>query len=279
MTMFKVSAPKVQNFKRETWIDLSFPAPGGLSWVDAPSPHSDDFVVPSSDLLNAVGGKLYNMSANKILNQGDPAYSRINWQPVFTMESLPGLEDLNNLFRLFKLQQISMTLFPQRQTNPIKTDATAGDNNIVAPNVILTTMYAKTGMNRLYIGGEDLAQVERKNTKLYNTGIGNKKLGWYFKPKCNALDFKNPKALITPTQEVSIGGSTVTGVDLVDCFSFTVKAPQWAPMQQNLDQEYFGPLISMRSVDGRSMLGGTNALNNFTFRCRFTYYFSCKATK
>lgn len=283
MTLYKVPTPKVNSFNRETWLDMNFLAPGGQAWVASEA--SVNHVVPNADVLSSIGGKLYNMSCNSQVagHQGDPQFSRVNWQPVFTMESLPGLEDLTNLFRLFKLHQVSITLYPMRATNPTQTAGAQPQTNSVSPNVIITSMYAKTGMQRLFLGGDDIAQVERKSTKLYNLGIGNKKLGWYFKPKSSALDFKNPNALKTPEVQIPdpAGPGTVSGVNLVDCFSFTVKSPQWANFQSNLDQEYFGPLISFRSTDGLSLISGgpANEQNNWQFRVRFKYYFSCKATK
>lgn len=260
LKMYKVPKQKVNAFKRERWLDINFTAPGGSAWTAAGRTNAD--VLESNPLMN--------FRVNMVAESSDPIYSRVTWQPIFTFDALPELGDISGLFRLFKIHKISIALYPMRSTNPTQT-ASNTPINPVASNVIVTTMYAKTGLDaRIGMGTDEFSQVERKITKLYNLGIGKQKLGWYFKPSVRNLTWTNPESNIV---------NVVDGqVNISDCFSHTVKRPGYLDIETAKQTEHYGPLISFRSVDGSSLVGGTQAGNNWKFRACIKYYFSVKGT-
>lgn len=185
ISMFKVPKMKVVGLKREQWLDLNFTTPGGHSWVNGRV---------KTEITNET--PVLNMHLNTVDTDYDPANCRVNWQPIFTFKQLPDLSDVSGLFRLFKINKISMTLYPMRATNPTQTAGATPQQNPIAPNILITTMYAKSGMdNRIGYGTQDFAQVQNKSTKLYNLGIGTKKIGWYFKPVVQDITYKNPQSL------------------------------------------------------------------------------------
>ena len=135
-----------------------------------------------------------------------------------------------------------------RSTNPVQLE-TSGNSPPIAPNVIVTTWYAKTGIDsRIEMGTDQLSQVQRKKTQLYNLGIGTKKLGWYFTPSVQDITFKNQAS-----QKVDVVDGAV---DLKDAFAHTIKKPGWMDINNAVDAEHFGPLISFRSVDGSNLAEG-----------------------
>lgn len=260
LKMYKVPKQKVNAFKRERWLDINFTAPGGSAWTAGGRTNAD--VLESNPLMN--------FRVNMVAESSDPIYSRVTWQPIFTFDSLPELGDISGLFRLFKIHKISIALYPMRTTNPTQT-ASNTPINPVASNCIVTTMYAKTGLDaRIGMGTDEFSQVERKITKLYNLGIGKQKLGWYFKPSVRNLTWTNPESNVV---------NVVDGqVDISNCFSHTVKKPGYLDIETAKQTEHYGPLISFRSVDGSSLVGGTEAGNNWKFRACVKYYFSVKGT-
>lgn len=158
-----------------------------------------------------------------------------------------------------------------RATNPVQTATVGGapNPNLISPNVICTTWFAKTGIDaRIEMGTDQLSQVERKSTKLYNLGIGNRKLGWYFTPSVQDITFKSQAAQTVPV----VDGS----VDLKDAFVHTIKKPGWMDINNAASAEMFGPLISFRTVDGSNLASGTFAGSNMRFRACIKYYFDCK---
>lgn len=257
-TMYRVPKRAVTHFKRERWLDLDFQAPGGAAW--SAEGRTADSVLAENPLLN--------FRMNMATENGDPQYSRVTWQPIFRFSALPELSDIQNLYRQYKINKISITLYPMRETNPVQT-ASNTPINPVAPNVICTTWYAKTGIDsRIEMGTDQLSQVQKKKTQLYNLGIGNKKLGWYFSPSVQGITFKNQSS-----QKVDVVDGSV---DLKDAFSHTIKKPGYIDIANGLDTEHFGPLVSFRSVNGHSIVGGTFAGSNMRFRACVKYYFSCK---
>lgn len=260
MKMYKVPRPKVYNFKRERWLDINTTGPGGANWTV--EGRTDPDVLAADPLMN--------FRLNLVEEKGDPAYSRVTWQPVLQLGALPGLGDIQSLYRLYKINKVSITLYPMRATNPTQTATAPGAaTSPVAPNLIVTTMFAKTGIDtRITMGTEDFSQVDRKSTKLFNLGIGNEKLGWYFTPSINKLAIKNPD---------SANLAVVDGhVNVSDAFSRTLGKAGWQDIATGLNTDHHGPLISFRSVNGHSIAGGTAAGNNMQFRACVKYYFSCK---
>jgi hypothetical protein len=258
-TMFKVPKRSIHHFKRERWLDIDFQAPGGAAWsADGRTASS---VTDENPLLN--------FRMNIIAENGDPQYSRVTWQPIFKFNLLPDLSDLLGLFRQYKIHKIAITLYPMRATNPTQTAGATPQTNPIASNVICTTWFAKTGIDsRIEMGTDQLSQVERKKTKLYNLGIGNEKLGWYFTPSIQDITFKDQASQVVPV----VDGN----VDLKDAFAHTIRKPGWMDINNAASAEMFGPLISFRSVDGSSLARGTFAGSNARFRACVKYYFSCK---
>lgn len=273
MTIYKVPKQREVSYKRERWFDLDLTQPGGAAWVGG---NTDPDVLITNPMLN--------MRYNRIAQGGDKIKSRVNWQPIFTFKQLPDLTDITNLYRLFKINKISITLYPMRRTNNILTSGQA-QTNIVSPNVTITTLYATTGINnRLDMTTDNLSQVERKSVKLYNLGIGTKKIGWYYTPKVNYNVYSNPKQSKTEVIQVPDpdGPGTVDGVDITECFAHVVKKPGFMDIERSMDTEHYGPLISIRSVDGSNLIAGGAASpglptsNNFQFQARVTCYFTVK---
>lgn len=284
LKMYKVPKMKTIAIKREQWLDINFAAPGGSAWTV-------DGRVNTEVRTEA---PIFNMKLNMVEGEGDTEYSRVTWQPVFTFAQLPDLSDVSGMFRLFKINKISITLYPMRATNPVL-DVGAPTNpqtgigvgqyvrSQIAPNVLITTLYAKSGLdNRIGMGTDSLAQVQNKKTQLYNLGIGTKKLGWYFKPYVQALTMKTTNALTTTLQNGQLTGDPAVipqgDIDISDCFSYTVKKPGYQDIEEGKYTEHFGPMISFRTVDGSSLAGGTAAANNMKFRACVKYYFQLKGT-
>lgn len=269
LRMFKVPKQKVDHFKRERWLDLNLTAPGGSAWtVENDVGRTDPDVLAEDPILN--------FAMNAAENAGDPEYSRVTWQPVFQFAALPGLGDIQSLYTLYKINKISITLYPMRQTNPIQVASNTPINR-VATNAIITTMYAKTGLeSRITMGTEDFSQVMRKSTKLYNLGIGDKKLGWYFTPNINKLSIKNPGSGIVPVVDP---GTADAKVNVADAFAKHLGKAGWQDIATGLNTDHHGPLVSIRSVDGSSLVGGTEGGNNWKFRVCVKYYFSCKGVR
>jgi len=257
MKIYKVPKMKTIALKREQWIDMNFASPGGMNWtVDG---RVNPTIVDEQPVLN--------MKVNTVLGEGDPAYSRITWQPIFTLAQLPDLSDVSGMFRLFKINKISITLYPMRATNPNQNM----NSQVSSPNLIVNTLYAKSGLdNRIGMGTDSLAQVQNKTTKLYNLGIGTKKLGWYFKPYSQDITYKNPTSTTVPV--------TDGHVNIASCFTNTVRRPGYQDIEEGKYTEHFGPLMSFRSVDGSNLAGGTAIDNNFKFRICVKYYFTLKGT-
>lgn len=285
MTMYKVPKMKTIGLKREQWLDINFAAPGGHAWTVDGRVHAD--VRDETPV--------FNMKINTLFEEGDPEFSRVTWQPVFTFAQLPDLSDVSGMFRLFKINKISITLYPMRNSNPILDTGVAvvpqqglgvGQyvRSQIAPNLLVTTLYAKSGLdNRIGMGTFSLAQVQNKKTKLYNLGIGNRKLGWYFKPYVQSLTMKNSASLGTSLANGYLTGDPPTqiphgDINIADCFSYTVRKPGYQDIEEGKHTEHFGPMLSFRSVDGSNLAAGTEAANNMKFRACIKYYFSLKGT-
>lgn len=270
LRMFKVPKQKVFNFKRERWLDINLTAPGGSAW----SATSTNWLNTNADVL--AENPIMNFACNNVENAGDPQYSRVTWQPVFQFSALPGLGDIQSLYTLYKINKVSITLYPMRATNPVQTASNTPINKI-ASNVIVTTMYAKSGLeSRIEYGTDELSQVIRKNTKMYNLGIGDKKLGWYFTPSVNKLTLRNPESGIVPVIDPGTAGAKV---NINSAFASHLGKAGWQDIATGLNTDHHGPIVSIRTVDGSSLIGGTEAGNNFQFRACIKYYFSCKGVR